>query len=170
MKKFRKLIVALLAMTMALGCLTMTASAADYTDSGKLYIVGAFTDWKHTEMTGKDGVYTYEVKLEAGTFAYKFTPEGDWNHGEISPDGVNKADNNFSYEAAADGTYVFTIDTSKLKAGDDDTRWNGGDAVTVAPKGTAPDAGVSAPVVVAAIAVVSMVGIVVFTKRRTVAE
>lgn len=173
MKKFRKLIVALLAMTMALGCLTMTASAADYTDGGKLYVVGTFNSWgKHEEMTGNAGVYTYELDLTAGTtIEYKFTVDGNWDGAQISADGTGaEGSSNFKYSAEKDGTYVIKIDTSKVTEGENDTKFNGKDAVTVGEKGADAPAGVSAPVVVAAIAVVSMVGIVVFTKRRTVAE
>ena len=71
MKKFKKIIVAIMAMALALGMLTMTASAADYTDGGKLYIAGSFNGWTFEEMTGKDGVYTIEAEVEAedGTHA-----------------------------------------------------------------------------------------------------
>lgn len=169
MKKFKKTIVALLAMTMALGMLTVAAKADGdtYTDGGKLYFVGASTDWGFAEMTGSNGVYTYEVELTAGTTEYKFTLQDSWAD-EINPGG-SQAGGNFSYEVPADGKYVFTVDTSKVVAGEDATHWDGTDAVTVAAAADT-STGVSAPVVVAAIAVVSMVGIVVFAKRRTVAE
>lgn len=171
MKKFRKAIVALLAMVMVLGCLAVTASAAEYTDKGKLYVVGSFNDWgTHVEMTGADGVYTYEVDLKAGDCTFKFTLDGNWDGNQISADGKDFGDpSNFSYKAEADGKYVIKIDTSKTTKGEGKAI-NGADAVTVAPKAADSGTGVSAPVVAAVIAVVSMVGIVVFTKRRTVAE
>ena len=175
MKKFRKVIVALLAMVMALGCLTVAASAAEYKDSGKLYIIGSFDGWKEfKEMTGKDGVYTCEMDLVAGTaYEFKFTVDNksDWSMLQISADGGDYgADGNFKYTPDADGKYKITIDTTKCTNGSSSKACNGKDAVTVAPATAAPGAGVSAPVVAAAIAVISMVGIVVFTKRRTVAE
>ena len=133
MKKFRKLIVALLAMTMALGCLTMTASAADYTDGGKLYIVGTIIGtWdKQEAMTGSNGVYTYELELKAGTYEYKFTTTGDWKGTQIRPTGADGEGSNFKYTAEKDGTYVVTVDTSKVTKGNSDNLFKGDTAVTV---------------------------------------
>lgn len=164
MKKFRKVIVALLAMVMALGCLTMTASA----DDTKYYVVGSMQDWKlgeSIEMTAAgNGVYTYTFDV-ADTTAVEFkivTDQSNWDT-QISMGG-GKNGGNFTYTPDAAGSLTITLDTAKIGAE------NAGDeAVTIAPTADS-NTGVSAPVVAAAIAVVSMVGIVVFAKRRTVAE
>lgn len=164
MKKFRKVIVALLAMVMALGCLTMTASA----DDTKYYVVGSMQGWnlgESIEMTDAgNGVYTYTFDV-ADTTAVEFkivTDQANWDTQISMGGGTNGG--NFTYTPEAAGSLTITLDTAKIGAE------NAGDeAVTVAPTADS-NTGVSAPVVAAAIAVVSMVGIVVFAKRRTVAE
>ena len=163
MKKFRKVIVALLAMVMALGCFAATASA----DETKYYVVGSMNGWDCKNailMTDAgNGVWTYTFDA-ADTSKVEFkivTIQNNWDT-QISKTGGKNGDN-FDYTPDAAGKLTITLDTSKIGAEN-----NGADAVTVAKADT--PAGVSAPVVAAAIAVVSMVGIVVFTKRRTVAE
>lgn len=165
MKKFRKVIVALLAMVMALGCLTVAASA----DETKYYVVGTMNGWDCAgaiEMTDAgNGVWTYTYDV-ADTTMVEFkivTVQNNWDT-QISMGG-GKNGGNFTYTPAAAGKITITLDTAKIGAEN-----AGDDAVTVAPATAEAPAGVSAPVVAAVIAVVSMVGIVVFTKRRTVAE
>ena len=131
MRKIKKLIVAVMAMAMMLGMLTVSASAAEYVDGGELYIVGDFNDWSFEKMDGADGVYTAEVELEAGKkYGYKFTLVAEWNKGEITDDGNNGGVNVYFTPETA-GTYVFTVDTSKVVEGADATHWNGGAAISV---------------------------------------
>ena len=165
MKKFKKIIVAIMAMALALGMLTMTASAADYTDGGKLYIAGSFNDWKFEEMTGKDGVYTIEAEVEAGTLEFKCSPTGDWSS-QINATGADGLGNNLSTTVEA-GKMVITVDTTKLVAGDAGF-WTGTDAFTVAP---VPAVGDVAPIIaVSALALVALAGVIVCLKKRTVTE
>ena len=171
MRKIKKLIVAVMAMAMMLGMLTVSASAAEYVDGGELYIVGDFTNWSFEKMDGADGVYTAEVELEAGKkYGYKFTVEAAWN-AEITDDGNNGGANVYFTPETA-GTYVFTVDTSKVVEGADATHWNGGEAIKVEAKtaGDAP-AGVSTPVVaVAVVAVIALAGVAICMKKRAVTE
>lgn len=164
MKKFKKAIVALLAMTMVLGMLTVAAKA----DETKYYVVGSMQGWDigtSAEMTDAgNGIWTYTFEV-ADTTMVEFkivTDQSNWDS-QISMGG-GKNGGNFTYTPEAAGNITITLDTSKIGAEN-----AGDDAVTTAAATDTP-AGVSAPVVVAAIAVVSMVGIVVFAKRRTVAE
>ena len=158
MKKFRKAIVALLAMVMVLGCLAVTASAAEdtYNVAGAAGLCG--TDWDPAgNQMEKDGdVWVKEFKdVKKGTYEFKVVLNGKWGTEYNLEGDASSGGGNASVEVKEDGsTVVVKFDGTKA-------------SVTVA---TDSATGVSAPVVAAVIAVVSMVGIVVFAKRRTVAE
>ena len=52
-----------------------------HAEKGKeVYVAGEFNKWDPTakKMTFKDGVYTAELKLAAGTYQYKFVIDGVW--------------------------------------------------------------------------------------------
>ena len=167
MKKFKKVIVALLAMVMVLGCLTVAASAAEtdlkvtvkwagaagedvslwcWEDGGANFTGG---NWPGKKMTKVDNE-TYEITIKVDAAKVCMIP---------------------SHASQGQTVDIKDIDTTKgdvtITIGEKGTdgKWTG-----TATYGTNANAGVSAPVAVAAIAVVSMVGIVVFSKRRTVAE
>ena len=166
MKKFRKAIVALLAMAMTIGCFAVTAFAAE---DPKYYVVGSMNGWDCAgaiEMTDAgSGIFTYTFDA-ADTTKVEFkivTEQGNWDT-QISMGG-GKNGGNIEYTPEAAGKLTIKLDTAKIGENNE-----ADEAVTVAPAGADAPAGVSAPVVAAVIAVVSMVGIVVFTKRRTVAE
>ena len=159
MKKFRKVIVALLAMTMALGMLTMAVSAAEdkYNVAGAEGLCGVNWDPSANEMSKDGDVWVKEFKdIKAGTYEFKIATNGAWDNGEYNLEGdASSGGANASVKVEKDGsTVIVKFDGEKASV----------EVVSDAP------AGVTAPVVAAVIAVVSMVGIVVFTKRRTVAE
>ena len=137
MKKFRKAIVALLAMAMVIGCLTVQASAAEGTDNGAYYIVGSMNGWSTSTapaMTKNGSVYTYEYDLDsAGTVEFKIIENqgADWANVTytFSNDG-----NNFSKAAGQPGTVRVTFDVSLLAA---EKWWDAAPAVTIT--GTAFD-------------------------------
>ena len=180
MKKFKRLIVAVMAMTMMFGMFTVSASAAE--DPGKMYIVG-FNNWEEfMEMTANgDGTYSYTVELVAGENKFKFTTEQEWpaagkTAAEVNVDGgVTGPD--FKYTADVAGTYVVTLDFNKVIDGGDATHFNGngdvnadGSAVSVVASNNA-GAGVSTPVVaVAVVAVIALAGVAICMKKRTVTE
>lgn len=162
MKKFKKVIVALLAMTMALGMLTMAASAAEdtYNVAGAAGLCGV--DWKPSENQMEkqaDGTWVKEFKdIKAGTYEFKIATNGAWDNGEYNLEGdASSGGANAKVTVEKDGSTVVV-------------KFDGTKASVEVKTGSDVSAGVSAPVAVAAIAVVSMVGIVVFAKRRTVAE
>ena len=159
MKKFRKVIVAVLAMAMALGMLTMAAYAdeATYNVAGAEGLCGVNWDPSANQMEKDGDVWVKEFKdVKAGTYEFKVATNGAWDNGEYNLEGdASSGGSNASVTVEKDGSTVIV-------------KFNGEKAsVEVVSDVTA---GVSAPVVAAVIAVVSMVGIVVFTKRRTVAE
>lgn len=165
MKKFRKAIVALLAMVMVLGCFAVTASADEDTVLVKVVWDGAGTD--DMSLYGWDGADTLGgwpgKQMEAkgnGVYILEFAPSDKTNMSLIpNKEGAQTVD--LTGIDGSSGYVTITIgaeDAGKYTATVDNTT-----KIDV-------NAGVSAPVVAAAIAVVSMVGIVVFTKRRTVAE
>lgn len=163
MKKFKKVIVALLAMVMVLGCLTVAASAAE--DTVKVTVIWEGTEgtvnlygWEGVDLGGWPGKQM--TKVDAKTFTYDITPKGATCN--LIADLGDKQPQTVDIKSVATDKGDITITVGA--AGDD-----GKHAATVS-YGTNANAGVSAPVAVAAIAVVSMVGIVVFAKRRTVAE
>ena len=163
MKKFRKAIVALLAMVMVLGCFAVTASADEA--KVKVTVIWDGADGQATSLYGWEGVDLggwpgkEMTKVDAKTYTYEIAPTGDT---------CNLIANN-SLGQTVDITAVDTTKgeiTITIGAKGDDGKY----AATVAYGTVSTGTGVSAPVVAAAIAVISMVGIVVFTKRRTVAE
>ena len=64
-----------------------------HADKGKaVYVAGEFNKWNPTakKMAYKAGVYTATVKLEAGTYQYKFVIDGTWC---ADPENVNSVAN-----------------------------------------------------------------------------
>ena len=163
MKKFRKAIVALLAMVMALGCLTVAASADGdtYNIAGAEGLCGVNWDPSANQMEDNgDGTWVKKfTDVAAGTYEFKVATNGAWDNGEYNLEGdASSGGANATVTVEEDGsTVVIKFDGTKA-------------SVEVNPAAADAPTGVSAPVVAAAIAVVSMVGIVVFTKIRTVAE
>ena len=164
MKKFRKLIVAVMAMALALGMLTMSASAADT----KYYVVGNMQGWdcaNAIEMTDAgNGVFTYTFDAaDTSTVEFKIvTEQGNWDTQISIGGGTNGG--NITYTPDAAGKLTITLDSAKIGANNE-----ADDAVTVAP--AVPDTGDATPVaVVAVIALVAAAGVVVCAKRRAVTE
>lgn len=168
MKKLvKKIVVAVMAMAMAIGMLTVSASAMD--DPGTLYIVGGMNSWSFEEMENAgNGVYTktYTGQTAGATVEFKFTLQQEWTN-EISPVGGG----NLSTVVPEDGTLIITIDTKKL--GDPvDNNGNdryevadGSDAITFA----APAAGDATPyIVIAAVAVLALGAVVVLASKKKV--
>lgn len=138
MKKFRKAIVALLAMVMVLGCLTIPASAADGVDNGAYYVIGTMNGWSTNNpsaMTKNGTVYTYEYDLTvAGAVEFKICERAsanaeDWDDigYTFKCDGAPN-DGNFAKTADQAGTVIITFDTSKL---DKSKWWDASPAVTI---------------------------------------
>lgn len=162
MRKIKKLIVAVMAMALALGMLTMTASAAEdtYNVAGVEALCGVNWDPSANQMEKQDdGTWVKEfTNIKAGSYEFKVATNGAWGNAEYNLDG----------DASNDGpnaTVTVEEDNSTVVVSFDGTK-----ASVEVKTGSDVSAGVSAPVAVAVIAVVSMVGIVVFAKRRTVAE
>ena len=163
MKKILSLVIVC---TMVLGMLTVAAQAADGDVTVKVIWDGAGTEstslygwnggdalggWPGTEMTAEgEGVYTLT-----------FTPSDITNLALIPNNSLGQTVDLTDIDASSG--YV----TITIGAAGDDGKF-AAEVDTTAP--TDSSTGVSTPVAVAAIAVVSMVGIVVFAKRRTVAE
>lgn len=164
MKKIKKLIVAIMAMAMVLGMLTVSASAAEektvkvtvnWTDAGGVdtslysWLDGGAGEllggWPGTAMTKvDDDTYTIEIKTSA--------------------DSINVIPNNSKGQTAD-----LKVDTTK----GDVTINVAADLTAEVTYGSSSDAGagVSTPVIaVAAVAVIALAGVVVCMKRRTVAE
>ena len=163
MKKFRKLIVAVMAMALALGMLTMSASAADT----KYYVVGNMQGWDKDngiEMTDAgNGIYTYTFEVaDTNVVEFKILTAPDWET-QISIGGGNNG-GNITYTPDAAGKLTITLDSAKIGPNNE-----ADDAVTVAP--AVPTTGDATPVaVVAVIALVAAAGVVVCAKRRAVTE
>ena len=60
-----------------------------HAEKGKaVYVAGSFNDWNPTakKLAYKNGVYSVEMKLAAGTYQYKFVIDGTWC---ADPENVN---------------------------------------------------------------------------------
>ena len=174
MKKFKKIIVAIMAMALALGMLTMTASAAE--DPGELYAVGEINGWKHEKMESKgNGIYTITVELEAGKYEYKFTTEAGWPGSdnttciEINDGGNAVGGGALILDAKEAGKYTITVDYSKIEEGGDAQHLSGTNAVTVT-SGDVPAGDVAPIIAVSSLALVALAGVIVCLKKRTVTE
>ena len=176
MRKIKKLIVAVMAMAMMLGMLTVSASAA-VEDSGELYIAGEFNDWKHEKMESKgNGVYEITLTMpKDGELQYKFT-NGEWPPSgiEINTNGDSKTGGAFKTPAVKTGDKVkFTIDVTKTTDSSDSAIHFGVEegAVTAVIVTNDQGAGVSTPVIaVSVVAVIALAGVAICMKKRAVTE
>ena len=161
MKKFKKLIVAVMAMALALGMLTMTASAAE--DTVKVTVIwddaaGADTSlygWEGVELGGWPG--TQMTKVDDKTYTLDVTPTGDTCM--LIPNNANGQTIDLGPVELKNGDITLTIGAK----GDD-----GKYTAEIAYGGNTGDATPIA--VVAVIALVAAAGVVVCVKRRAVTE
>lgn len=166
MKKFRKLIVAVMAMALALGMLTMTASAAE--DTVKVTVIWADAAGADTSLYGWEGVDlggwpgTAMTKVNDTTYTLDITPAGDtcmlipYNANgqtvDLGPVDLTKGDITITIGAKGDdGKYTAEVVVDSAAGG-----VGAGDATPIA--------------VVAVIALVAAAGVVVCAKRRAVTE
>ena len=130
MKKFRKLIVALLAMVMVIGCLTMQASAAgDVTV--KIVLTGEFVEsannmnfynwvpsetlggWPGTAMTkDSDGVFSINVTVPSSTTSISGKFNGDAQSNDVT--GLEVKKEVITVTMAADKTYTVAYSGNDL--------------------------------------------------------
>ena len=155
MKKFRKLIVAVMAMALALGMLTMTASAAE--DTVKVTVIWEAAEgqdtslygwegvdlggWPGTKMTYADGKYTLDI-TPTGSTCMLITNNGLGQTADLGP--VDLSTGYVTITVADDLTAEVSTDVPT------------GDSTPIA--------------VVAVIALVAAAGVVVCAKRRAVTE
>ena len=168
MKKLvKKIVVAVMAMAMAIGMLTVSASAA--TDPGKVYIVGTINGWSFEEMeSAGNGVYTKTYTgLTPGEAKFKFTLQDAWTN-EVSPAGGG----DFVTTVGDDGKLTITLDFNKLS---DPVDNNGNDRYEVTDGSdaiyfTAPvPAGDATPyIAIAAVAVLALGAVVVLASKKKV--
>lgn len=109
MRKLFKKIATVVAAVAMVASMAVTSFAAE--DPGKVYVVGAMSDWSFVEMESVgNGVYTktFEGKTP-GECEFKFTLQDAWTH-EVSPVGGG----NFKTTIGDDGKVTFTLDFNKL--------------------------------------------------------
>lgn len=162
MKKIKKLIVAIMAMAMVLGMLTVSASAAEDTVKVTVKWEGAggvdtslygwngavVAGWPGDAMTKVDeSTYTLDLKVTADTVS--LIPNNSLGQ-TVDIDGVDTTKGDITItigEKNADGKFEATVSYADTEAG------------------------VSTPVVaVATVAVIALAGVVVCMKKRAVAE
>ena len=163
MRKIKKLIVAVMAMALALGMLTMTASAAEdtYNVAGAEALCGVNWDPSANQMEKQDdGTWVKEfTNIKAGSYEFKIATNGAWNNGEYNLEGDASS-------GGANATVTVEKDGSTVVVSFDGTK-----ASVEVKTGTDAGAGVSTPVVaVAVVAVIALAGAAICMKKRTVTE
>lgn len=164
MKKFRKLIVAVMAMALALGMLTMTASAAE--DTVKVTVIWADAAGADTSLYGWEGVDlggwpgTAMTKVNDTTYTLDITPTGDTCM--LIPNNANGQTVDLGPVDLTKGDITIT-----LGAKGDDGKYT---AEVAADSQDSPNGDATPIAVVAVIALVAAAGVVVSVKRRAVTE
>ena len=165
MKKLvKKIVVAVMAMAMAIGMLTVSASAADFTD---LQIAGDFNGWTFESMEKVgDDVFYFEVELGAGASTqFKCSPTGTWGS-QINTTGADGADNNIVLTATDAGTYYIVVDASELQDGTAAGFWFSGEAVKL--ESSVPTGDATPYIAIAAVAVLALGAVVLLASKKKV--